>query len=76
MYGDEPAPSQNDVEIDAIYVDYDNNHNIKVQLEEFSKPFWIPRRGLKLRHTHDICKAGAYVVLTMSERRAVSLGLA
>lgn len=62
------------VEIDAILVKSDQN-NLLVQIDESSKPFWIPRSGITVIDKKDECIHGSYISLKLTEKKAVAYGL-
>lgn len=63
------------VVVEAILLQSDKN-NLHIQLDETSKPFWIPRSGIKLTSAKAKQKAEAlYVHLKLTENKALTYGL-
>lgn len=73
-YGNERSTGPR-VVVEAILLQSDKN-NLRIQMDETSKPFWIPRSGVQLTSSKTkLASEATYVNLKLTENKAVSYGL-
>ncbi len=68
------ASSGSKVQVDAILASITGNH-LNVYTDEKSKPVSLHRSGVTVKYKGNESKLGAYVTLTLSERKAINSGL-